>query len=98
MDILVKSSSKIPPEFMLCALKDIFKLCEDTSEIINVINEATTLNQLSHENIISVEGADHFETREGIHMLILMEYCDGGNFKERLRQTITEDENLQWML
>ncbi|XP_068722703.1 serine/threonine-protein kinase PDIK1L-like [Montipora capricornis] len=85
-----KASSRI------YAVKDI--LCEDASEIINVINEIATLNELSHENVIAVKGADQFVSREGVHMLILTEYCAGGNLNERLKEASSEDENLRWML
>ena len=55
------------------ALKDI--LCEDASEIVNTIREAMTLNDLSHENVIAVEGADQFLDAQGLHMLILTDHC-----------------------
>ena len=77
------------------ALKDI--LCTDSSEIDNVIREATTLYQLSHENVIAIKGVDRFASYEGVHMLILIEYCGGGNLNERLRRGSSEDQNSLWM-
>ena len=78
------------------ALKDV--LCEDASEIINAIQEAMTLNELSHENVIAVKGADKLSDAQGLHMLILTEYCAGGNLNERLTRPSSEELNLQWML
>ena len=77
------------------ALKDI--LCTDASDIDNVIREAVTLYQLSHENVIAIEGADQYASYDGVHMLILTEYCDGGNLNERLRRGSSADQNYLWM-
>ena len=77
------------------ALKDV--LCTDTSEILNAIGEAMTLNQISHENVIAVEGADQFRNALGLHMLILTEYCAGGNLNERLNRPSSEELNFEWM-
>ena len=77
------------------ALKDI--LCTDASGIDNVIREATTLHQLSHENVIAIEGADRFASFYGVHMLILTEFCGGGNLNERLRLGSSKDRNYLWM-
>ena len=77
------------------ALKDV--LCTDTSEILNAIGEAMTLNQISHENVIAVEGAYQFRNALGLHMLILTEYCAGGNLNERLNRPSSEELNFEWM-
>ena len=77
------------------ALKDI--LCTDASKIDNVIREAATLYQLSHENVIAIKGAYRFASFDGVHMLILTEYCDGGNLNERLRRGSSADQNYLWM-
>jgi len=77
------------------ALKDV--LCTDTSEILNAIGEAMTLNQISHENVIAVEGAVQFRNALGLHMLILTEYCAGGNLNERLNRPSSEELNFEWM-
>ena len=77
------------------ALKDV--LCTDTSEILNAIGEAMTLNQISHENVIAVEGAYQFRNALGLHMLILTEYCAGGNLNERLNRASSEELNFEWM-
>jgi len=77
------------------ALKDV--LCTDTSDILNAIGEAMTLNQISHENVIAVEGAYQFRNALGLHMLILTEYCAGGNLNERLNRPSSEELNFEWM-
>ena len=74
------------------ALKDI--LCIYASEINNVVSEATTLYQLSHENVIAIKGAYRYND---VHMLILTEYCGGGNLNERLRLGSSKDRNYLWM-
>ena len=78
------------------ALKDI--LCTDPSEIDDVIREVTTLYQLSHENVIAIKDVDRFASHDGFHMLILTEYCGGGNLNERLRRGSSEDQNSLWMM
>lgn len=51
------------------ALKDI--LCINRSEIMNVLGEICTMNQISHENVISVIEAERLHDDEGdLHMLI----------------------------
>ena len=81
--------------YRVYALKDVS--CSNASEIRNAIREATTLNRISHENVIGVLGADQFSDTQGLHMLILMEYCAGGNLNERLNQPSSEELNFQWM-
>ena len=81
--------------FTVYALKDI--LCTDASDIDNVIREAATLYHLSHENVIAIEGADQYASNDGVHMLILTEYCDGGNLNERLRRGSSVHQNYLWM-
>lgn len=46
------------------------------------------MQKLSHDNVISVLG---------LHMLILTEYCAGGNLNGRLNQKSTNKMNLKWM-
>ena len=77
------------------ALKDI--LCKDKAQIEDAIREVKTMQKLSHENVISVLGADHLKDAQGLHMLILSEYCAGGNLNERLNQKSTDEMNLKWM-
>ena len=77
------------------ALKDVF--CKDKAQIEDAIREVKTMQKLSHENVISVLGADHLKDAQGLHMLILSEYCAGGNLNERLNQKSTDEMNLKWM-
>ena len=77
------------------ALKDV--LCENVSEALNAIQEAMTLNEVSHDNVIAVKGADQFSDDQGLHMLILTEYCAGGNLNDRLNRPSSGSMNLKWM-
>ena len=53
------------------ALKDV--VCLKGSDIRNAIREVRTMNQISHENVISVIEAEQFRDAQGLHMLILTE-------------------------
>ena len=77
------------------ALKDI--LCSGDSENLNASREVETLKKISHENVIAVVGADQQRDAQGSHMLILTEYCPGGNLNERLTRPSSEKMNLKWM-
>ena len=45
------------------------------------------MTQISHENVISMIDAEQFrDQRYKLHMLILTEYCVGGNLNERLHR------------
>lgn len=55
------------------ALKDV--VCLNGSDIRNAIREVQTMNQIAHENVISVIAAEQFRDARGLHMLILTEYC-----------------------
>ena len=78
------------------ALKDV--VCLNGSDIRNAIREVRTMNQISHENVISVIAAEQFRDAHGsLHMLILTEYCVGGTLNERLRHRSSEEINLNWI-
>ena len=77
------------------ALKDI--LCLNNSALNNALREAQTLQKISHENVIAIIGTDHFVDLQGLHMLLLTEYCSGGSLNDRLARPSTEQENLKWM-
>ena len=78
------------------ALKDV--VCLNGSDIRNAIREVRTMNQISHENVISVIAAEQFRDAHGsLHMLILTEYCVGGTLNERLRHRSSEEINLKWI-
>ena len=77
------------------ALKDI--PCSSASKIMNAIGEIRTLNQISHENVISVIDADSHDDDGRVHVLILTEYCAGGTLNDRLARPSSEELNLKWM-
>ena len=72
-------------------------LCLNAPEIHNAIREVETLNQICHDNVISVIEADQFRDDQGLHMLILTEYCAGGNLNERLSRPSNDLMNFKWM-
>ena len=77
------------------ALKDV--LCLNVSQIRDAIREVQTMNQISHDNVISVIDADKVRDAQGLHMFILTEFCAGGNLNERLARPSSEEMNFQWM-
>ena len=77
------------------ALKDV--LCLNDSALRNAVREATTLNKISHQNVIDVMGADQFRDSKGLHMLLLTEYCPGGSLNDRLARTSSGEMNMKWM-
>ena len=80
----------------LYVLKDV--LCLNVSQRLNAIREAETLHKISHENIIAIKGAGRFvDNQHNLHMLILTEYCAGGNLNERLARPSSERINWKWM-
>ena len=77
------------------ALKDV--LCLNASALRNAVREAKTLNKISHQNMIAVMGAETFLDSEGLHMLLLTEYCSGGSLNDRLARPSSEDMNMKWI-
>ena len=77
------------------ALKDV--LCLNASALRNAVREATTLNKISHQNVIAIIGADQFRDSEGLHMLLLTEYCSGRSLNDRLARPSSEDINMKWI-
>ncbi|KAL9976192.1 hypothetical protein ACROYT_G013461 [Oculina patagonica] len=77
------------------ALKDV--LCLNGSELRNAVREATTLNRIFHENVIAIIAADQFRDTQGLHMLLLTEYCSGGSLNERLDRASSTETNMKWM-
>ena len=82
--------------FKVYALKDI--LCLNDSAIRDAIREASTLNRISHENVISIVSVGQFADGGGLHMLLLTEYCPGGSLNDRLAQPSSDQQNLKWMI
>ena len=52
----------------------------------NAVREATTLNKISHQNVIAVMGADQFRDSKGLHLLLLTEYYSGGSLRTFARK------------
>ena len=77
------------------ALKDV--LCLNDSALRNAVREATTLNKISHQNVIAVMEADQFQDVQGLHMLLLTEYCSGGSLNDRLARPSSEEMNMKWI-
>ena len=78
------------------ALKSI--LCLNASALQNVVREAVMLKQISHPNIIAILGTGQVNVSKfDLHMLLLTEYCPGGNFNQRLPSPSTNQMNLKWM-
>jgi len=77
------------------ALKDV--LCLNTSALRNAVREATTLNKISHQNVIAVMGADQFRDSKGLYMLLLTEYCSGGSLNDRLARPSSEEMKMKWI-
>jgi len=79
------------------ALKEIYVTRD--GDFQSVLREIDTLKQCaSHENIISIFDVGFVAGHSQV--LILMEYCEGGNLNSRLAQTICsnqKDRDLQWM-
>ena len=67
-------------------------VCTNESDILDVDNEILTLRKISHQNIISIiESGDYEDTEGSWHMLILTEYCSGGNLNDRLTRASSEN-------
>ena len=80
------------------ALKDILCSCDSQPEQIQqAIREAQTLKRVCHENIIALEKAEQLRDSQGLHMLILTEYCSGGNLNKRLARASSPELNFRWM-
>ena len=78
------------------ALKDV--VCENESDISAAENEILTLRNISHPNVISIIESGDYEDTEGLrHMLILTEYCRGGNLNDRLRRASSNEVVCKWI-
>ena len=79
------------------ALKDILCSCDSQPEQIQqAIREAQTLKRVCHENIIALEKAEQLTDNQGLHMLILTEYCSGGNLNKRLASASSPGLDFRW--
>ena len=68
----------------------------------DVMKEIQTLRKISHPNIIQIIEAGCYKgTRKPgapTKVLILTEYCPGGNFNDRLNHASTEEVECKWIL
>jgi len=77
------------------ALKDV--LCLNDSALRNALRRASALSQILHKNLIIIVGPDEFLYSEGLHMLLLTEYCSGGSLNDRLARSSSEEMNMKWI-
>lgn len=77
------------------ALKEV--LCLDKWAINSALREVETMSRISHENVIAIKDSAKFRDDQGLHMLILTEYCSGGNLNERLTRSSSEELNFKWI-
>ena len=81
---------------MFYALKDV--ACYNTSSLGKAISEVETLRRVDHDFIVKIIAADQFvDCRGGFHVLILTEYCSGGNLNDRLSRPSSEETTLKWL-
>lgn len=82
--------------FDFYALKAV--LCVNALALQNALREAETLRHISHPHIISILGTSQVTNAQGqLHMLLLTEYCPGGNFNQRLPLPSNHEAKLKWM-
>ena len=67
------------------------------NESLAVKNEILTLSNISHPNVISIIESGDYEDTKGRHMLILTEYCPGGNLNDRLTRESSKEVECKWM-
>ena len=81
----------------LFALK--YSLCPQNNPIIqNALQEINVLNSLAHPNVIKLMAADQYtDFQAKRYVMILMEYCSGGNLNDRLTRPSNDSMNLKWM-
>ena len=78
------------------ALKDV--VCKNQWDISAVKNEILTLSNISHPNVISIFESGDYDDTEGLrHMLILTEYCPGGNLNDRLTRESSKEVECKWI-
>ena len=66
----------------------------------DVMNEIQTLRTISHPNVISIIESGCYPLIPGpsTHVLILTEYCSGGNLNDRLTQPSSKEVECKWIL
>ena len=72
--------------------------CSNSTSIGKAVTEVETLRRVKHDFIVKIIAADRYEdSRSGFHVLILTEYCSGGNLNDRLSQLSREEKTLKWL-
>ena len=92
--VVYKVEDKLTPATSY-ALKEV--LCVKFSEIRNAIREVQTLKKISHENVLKIVAAEQLVQAQNIYVLILTEYCNGGNLNERLSRPSVYWKNRKWI-
>jgi serine/threonine protein kinase len=64
---------------------------------INAAREITILGKCNHDRIVRLYGFDTSQSLTSKFMLIIMEYCEGGNLNSRLARHSDGATNLRWM-
>lgn len=77
------------------ALKEV--LCLDKWAIDSALREIETMSRISHENVIAIKDSAKLRDNQGLHIMILTEYCSGGNLNERLTRSSSEELNFKWI-
>ena len=84
-----------PNNGRLYALKDI--PCTDSTAIEQAKQEVETLRRVQHRNVLRIDGIDQWHDQVGVHVMILTEFCSGGNLNERLSRPSSQRVNIKWM-
>ena len=79
---------------MKYALKHVVHQAEESEEAVKEIN---ILGQIFHANVVTLIARDQRSDDDGLHELILMEYCAGGTLNERLDRPSSDIVNVKWM-
>ena len=94
--VVFKARDLLASETVFYALKDV--VCSNSASIGKAISEVETLRRVKHDFIVKIIAADQYEdSRGGFHVLILTEYCSGGNLNDRLSQPSSEEKTLKWL-
>lgn len=83
-----------------CALKVVVCSGQSGMRESDVLKEIQTLRKISHPNVISIIETGRYTLIPGAstHMLILTEYCSGGNLNDRLTQPSSKAVERKWII
>ena len=79
---------------MKYALKHVVHQSEESEA---AMQEIDILGQISHANVVILITRDRRSYADGLHELILMEYCAGGTLNKRLDRPSSDLVNIKWM-